>query len=71
MISFRFRLPFGTLKIKTYGAMRQIERDGAVPAIRCGRYYVLWWSKRMEQTRRFRRYAAYQRASGGGPSCEN
>lgn len=49
MYSLRVRLPFGTLKIKTYGTLRSVERDGVVPLLRIGRYYLLWWSRRMER----------------------
>lgn len=41
---FSFRLPGGTLKIKSYRMMRSVEREGRIPMLTIGSIRVIWWS---------------------------
>lgn len=39
----RFRLPGGTVKIKTRPFLRRAEINHEVPVVRIGRYFMIWW----------------------------
>ena len=41
-MTFRLRLPGGTLKIKS-GGLRKREQKREVPVWKFGSYYVIWW----------------------------
>lgn len=44
-MSFRMRLPGGTLKLKRYPELRGSERRREVPVLSVGGLYLVWWSR--------------------------
>ncbi|MER8602805.1 hypothetical protein NKH48_03285 [Mesorhizobium sp. M1233] len=48
-MALRFRLPGGTLKIKTYRELRVRERERRVPVWKIGALYVIWWRTNLDR----------------------
>lgn len=42
-MTFRLKLPGGTLKVKKRGELRRREQKREVPVWQVGNYYIVWW----------------------------
>ncbi|MER2535223.1 MAG: hypothetical protein ABTQ31_08660 [Rhizobiaceae bacterium] len=42
-MTYRIRLPGGTLKVKRYRELRSVELRREVPVWRFGPLYLIWW----------------------------